>query len=37
MVCETRRDTELPDLGAGFESRAYRYGKIKLTVYTRGN
>lgn len=38
MVCETTRDTVLPDLGEDFGTvRTYRYGKIKLTVITRGN
>jgi len=37
MVCESRKETVLPDLGADFGSaRTYRYGKIKLTVITRG-
>ena len=37
MVCETMRDTVLPDLGPDFGTvRTYRYGKIKLTVVTRG-
>ena len=38
MVCETMRDTILPDPGADYGTvRTYRYGKIKLTVITRGN
>ena len=37
MVCETGRETELPDLGPDYERRVYRYGKIKLTVFTRGD
>jgi 16S rRNA G966 N2-methylase RsmD len=38
MVCETMRDAVLPDLGEDFGTvRTYRYGKIKLTVVTRGN
>jgi len=37
MVCESRADQTLPDLGAEYGSvRVYRYGKIKLTVITRG-
>ena len=37
MVCETRAETELPELGADYGSvRTYRYGKIKLTMITRG-
>ena len=38
IVVETRRETQLPDLGEEFGSvRTYRYGKIKLTVFTRGS
>ena len=38
MICETMRDTVLPDPGADYGTvRTYRYGKIKLTVITRGN
>ena len=37
MVCETGRETELPDLGPEYDRRFYRYGKIKLTVYSRGD
>lgn len=37
MVCETRADTPLPSLGAEYGGvRTYRYGKIKLTLLTRG-
>ncbi len=37
MICESRTDQALPDPGADFGSvRTYRYGKIKLTVITRG-
>ena len=37
MICESRKETVLPDLGAEFGSvRVYRSGKIKLTVITRG-
>ena len=37
MVCESRTDQDLPDPGADWGSvRTYRYGKIKLTVITRG-
>ena len=37
MVCETRAETELPELGADYGSvRTYRYGKIKLTLIARG-
>ena len=38
MVVESRRETALPVLGLDFGAeRVYRYGKIKLTVITRGN
>ncbi len=38
MVCESRPETVLPELPAEYgTTRAYRYGKIKLTVFTRGN
>ena len=37
IVCESRADQTLPDPGVEFGSvRTYRYGKIKLTVITRG-
>lgn len=37
MVIETRPETVLPELPADFGStRTYRYGKIRLTVVTRG-
>ena len=37
MVVETRRETVLPVLGAAYGTeKTYRYGKIKLTVITRG-
>ena len=36
IVCETRRETELPQLEAPYSSRReYRYGKVKLTVYAK--
>lgn len=36
IICETRRETELPELGAPYEKgREYRYGKVKLTVYNK--
>ena len=36
MVCETREDTDMPELEAPYEKlRDYRYGKVKLTLYTR--
>ena len=38
MICETRPETVLPELPAEYgTTRVYRYGKIKLTVITRGN
>ncbi len=38
MVCETRPETVLPELPAEYgATKTYRYGKIKLTVITRGN
>ncbi|MBQ7737816.1 MAG: 16S rRNA (guanine(966)-N(2))-methyltransferase RsmD [Oscillospiraceae bacterium] len=37
MVCETRADTAVPDPGADYGSvKTYRYGRIRLTVITRG-
>lgn len=36
IICETRRQTPLPELGAPyFKGREYNYGKVKLTVYTK--
>jgi len=36
MVCETKREAELPDVEAPYEKgKEYRYGKVKLTIYTR--
>ena len=38
MVVETRPETVLPEMPAEYgTTRTYRYGKIKLTVITRGN
>ena len=38
MVCESRPESVLPEFDASFgTTRTYRYGKIKLTVITRGN
>ena len=38
MVAETRRETVLPLTEAGYGSeKVYRYGRIKITVITRGN
>ncbi len=37
ILCETAADEVLPDLSAPYEKgREYRYGKIKVTVYRRG-
>lgn len=37
MVIETRKETEVPAVPIGFgTTREYRYGRIKLTVITRG-
>lgn len=37
MICESRTETRLPDIPPSYGAvRAYRYGKIKLTVITRG-
>ena len=37
IVVESRRESVLPELGPEFgDVRTYRYGKIKLTVITRG-
>ena len=36
IVCETRRETELPQLDAPYANRReYRYGKVRLTVYAK--
>jgi 16S rRNA (guanine966-N2)-methyltransferase len=36
IICETRREETLPDLDLPYRMRKdYRYGKVKLTVYTR--
>ena len=38
MIAETRRDTALPFLGADYGTeKIYRYGRINITVITRGN
>ena len=38
MVVETRPETVLPEMPSEYgTTRTYRYGKIKLTVVTRGN
>lgn len=36
MICESRSDRELPEAPEPYaKGREYRYGKVKLTVYTR--
>lgn len=36
IICESRRETALPELAAPYSlHREYRYGKVKLTVYTK--
>lgn len=36
IICETRRETGLPQLGSPYiMGKEHRYGKIKLTVYTK--
>ena len=36
MVCETKWEQDMPDVSAPYEKvREYRYGKVKVTVYTR--
>ena len=36
IVCEARREQALPELDAPYRKRKeYRYGKVKLTVYTK--
>ena len=36
ILCETRRQTVLPELDRPYvKGREYRYGKVKLTVYTK--
>lgn len=38
MICETRPETVLPEIPPEYgTAKTYRYGKIKLTVITRGN
>lgn len=34
IICESRRETTLSDI-AGLRRKEYRYGKVKLTVYTK--
>jgi len=36
MVCETKAEINLPEVAAPYEKgREYRYGKVKITLYTR--
>ena len=36
IICEARRETELPDMEAPYARRKeYRYGKVKLCLYTK--
>lgn len=36
IICESRREKEIPDPErSGYTKREYRYGKIKLTVFTK--
>lgn len=36
MICESQRDERLPELSAPYKKgREYRYGKVKLTLYTK--
>lgn len=38
IICESRRETVLPQLRAPYKKgREYRYGKVKLCVYTKEN
>ncbi len=38
IICETRRDTALPDMIAPYrKGREYVYGKVKLCVFTKEN
>ena len=37
MVCETKTETALPEVETPYQKgREYRYGKVKITLYTRG-
>lgn len=37
ILCESRRDNELPQMRAPYsKKKEYNYGKVKLTVYTKG-
>ena len=36
IICEARRETELPELEAPYrKGKEYRYGKVKLCIYTK--
>jgi len=36
MVCETKAETDLPEVAEPYQKgREYRYGKVKITLYTR--
>ena len=36
IVCEARRETELPPLPAPYrKGKEYRYGKVKICIYTK--
>ena len=36
IVCETKTETTLPDVSAPYQKgRAYRYGKVTITLYTK--
>ena len=36
IVCESRRETPMPELAAPYQKRReYRYGKVKLTLYVK--
>ncbi|MGN0981903.1 MAG: 16S rRNA (guanine(966)-N(2))-methyltransferase RsmD [Candidatus Limivicinus sp.] len=38
IVCESRRETFMPELAAPYHKRKeYRYGKVKLTLYVKEN
>ena len=38
IVCEARRETELPDMEAPYaRKKEYRYGKVKICLYTKEN
>ncbi|MCL2588185.1 MAG: 16S rRNA (guanine(966)-N(2))-methyltransferase RsmD [Oscillospiraceae bacterium] len=37
IACETKRETILPEVAAPYQKgKEYRYGKVKITLYTRG-